>query len=67
MSLFQHGSWVELDRMLASDYYLDFKNVPLGGFYLLKNLDKGKEELPFLYKDDKQVWIQIGNEEVKIQ
>lgn len=67
LSLFQHGSWVELDRMLASDYYLDFKNVPLGGFYLLKNLDKGKEELPFLYKDDKQVWIQIGNEEVKIQ
>lgn len=58
LSLFQHGSWVEIDRMLASDYYLDFKNVPLGGLYLLRNLDKGKEELPFLYEDDKQVWLQ---------
>lgn len=65
LSIFQHGSWREIDRAVASDYYLDFKCVPFGSLYLLKNLDKGKEELPFSYEGDKQIWLHVEKNEIE--
>ena len=54
---FQDGIWKEFERKKAKDGSLSFKNVPAGGVYILKNLDYGKEELPFLYEGGKQIWI----------
>lgn len=37
--------------------YLIFKNIPNNTIYWLRNLDQGKEELPFFYIAGKQIFI----------
>lgn len=54
---FKDGTWKEYEKKMAQDNFIDFNNVPSGGLYLLKNLEYGKEELPFTYDDGQQVWI----------
>lgn len=54
---FQDGVWKEFARTRAKAHFLMFKDVPVDGLYLLKNLDYGKEELPFTYSEGKQLWI----------
>lgn len=42
------GAWIDFEYLKTVDYnYLEFKGVPKGRLYWLKNLSKGKEELPF--------------------
>lgn len=54
---FQDGVWKEFARTRAKAHFLMFKDVPVDGLYLLKNLDYEKEELPFSYSEGKQLWI----------
>lgn len=54
---FREGRWVE-HRTLVSEYnYLDIDSVPAGTVYWLRNLDKGKEELPFFYEKGEQTFV----------
>lgn len=54
---YKNGKWKEHQTLVSAFNYLDFENVPAGTIYWLRNLDKGKEELPFLYEDGKQIFI----------
>lgn len=48
--------WKSLIKCIAKADKLQFKNVPSGGLYLLRNHTKGKEERIFTYENGKQVW-----------
>ena len=54
---FIDSKWVEYKTFVAEYNYLDIDSVPAGTIYWLKNLDEGKEELPFFYKDGAQVFV----------
>ena len=54
---FKDGKWIEHQTLVSEYNYLDFDSVPAGTVYWLRNLDKGKEELPFFYEDGKQIFI----------
>ena len=54
---YKDNSWVEYKTKIAHYNFIDFSDVPAGTVYWLRNLDKGKEELPFFYLDGKQVFI----------
>lgn len=49
--------WKYIDTKKANYNFLEFKNVPSNTIYWLKNISKGKEELPFLYINNKQVFV----------
>lgn len=49
--------WVYFGIQKAKYNFLNFKNVPSGTMYWLKNMTKGKEELPFFYKNGKQYFM----------
>ena len=55
--LYWDNRWIEIDSITAEYNYLKFKNIPLNKIYWLKNLDQGIEELPFIYKNGKQLFI----------
>ena len=59
---YQNDHWVEFKEVTSEYNFLDIDSVPAGTIYWLQNLDKGKEELPFFYKDNRQVFI---NEYIK--
>lgn len=50
------GRWESVGRQVARCHHLDFKEVPSGTLYWLRNLTKGKEERIFTYEEGKQVW-----------
>lgn len=50
------GIWRIVSEKTATNNYIQFDNVPLGGLYLLKDLTKGNEERIFTYENDKQIW-----------
>lgn len=54
---FKDGNWIEHQTLVSEYNYLDFDSVPAGTVYWLRNLDKGKEELPFFYEDGQQIFI----------
>lgn len=55
--MYWHGSrWKVIEEVTASSNQLDFRNVPSGGLYLLKDLTKGSEERIFTYENRKQIW-----------
>jgi hypothetical protein len=51
------NGWVYFGLQKAKYNFLNFENVPSGTMYLLKNITKGKEELPFMYKNGKQYFV----------
>lgn len=51
------NGWKKGNVQKAVHPYVEFKNVPTHRLYWLKNIDKGKEELPFIVKDGKQQFI----------
>ena len=54
---YHENQWVELKEIVSKYNFLEVDSVPAGTIYWLKNLDKGKEELPFFYMDGRQVFI----------
>ncbi len=54
---YQDNEWRVHATKKAIYNFVDFSDVPAGTVYWLRNLDKGKEELPFFYIDGKQVFI----------
>ncbi len=57
LCIWDNGKWKPLARRRATDMVsLEFTNIPAGGVYLLRDLSKGREERPFTYENDRQVW-----------
>lgn len=49
--------WESLGIVRADDYELNFGGIPSGALLWLRDITKGREERPFLYKDGVQVWL----------
>lgn len=50
------SGWVSLGKKVASDYVLDYDNVPSNALLLLSDLTRGKQERIFTYEQDKQIF-----------
>ena len=55
--LFWNDGWESLGIRTADDYELTFENVPSGALLWLRDITRGREERPFLYKDGRQIWL----------
>ncbi|MDR3714112.1 MAG: hypothetical protein P4L51_14930 [Puia sp.] len=55
--LYYDHAWVPLGTVTAKYNFVEFRNVPSGAVYWLRNLDRGKEELSFIYKDGRQFFL----------
>ncbi len=53
--------WKHAGKQEAKYPFIRFKNIPKGTIYWLRNLSKGKEELPFIINDGKQYFINHDN------
>lgn len=51
-----NGQWNSLGKQKASTVWLEYKNMPVGALYWLRDLTKGEEERIFTYENGKQVW-----------
>lgn len=49
--------WSSLGIVRAESYELQYSGVPSGALLWLRDISRGKEERPFLYKDGAQVWL----------
>lgn len=50
------NDWVSLGIKTAQANEIIFKNMPMGGLYVLRNLTKGHEERIFTYENNQQKW-----------
>ncbi len=49
-------AWVSAGKQLATDTLLYYNQIPSGTLYWLRDHTRGKEERPFTYEDEKQVF-----------
>jgi hypothetical protein len=52
----ENGEWISMGQQVANNQYLDYKNIPASGLYILHDLTRGKEERIFTYENGEQVW-----------
>ena len=50
------GEWKSLGEKKAFTYELEYHNVPKNALLWLRNKSKGKEERPFTYENNTQIW-----------
>lgn len=50
------NGWVSLGKQIAKTYFLEFHHGPENALYLLSDLTRGKEERPFTYENNNQIW-----------
>ena len=55
--LYWDGDWKSIGLTRAIYEYVTFLNVPKGRLYWLHNLERGKEEIPFVLDDGKQRFV----------
>jgi hypothetical protein len=55
--LYWDGEWKNAGLTRATHEYVTFHNVPQDKLYWLRNLDRGKEEMPFVIDKGKQLFI----------
>ena len=55
--LYYDVDWKSAGIQKAEYNYLEYKDVPSNTIYWLHNLDRGKEELAFIYRDGKQIFV----------
>lgn len=51
------ANWKSAGIQKAEYNYLEYKDVPSNTIYWLRNLDRGKEELAFMYRNGKQIFV----------
>jgi hypothetical protein len=56
LKYWDNGRWVSLGYQVAEGYEMIYDQVPSGALYILRNHSRGKEERPFTYENDEQVW-----------
>lgn len=59
--LYYDEGWKTHAKQRAVYNFLNFSQVPSGTIYWLRNLTKGKEEMAFIYKDGKQLFVNYDN------
>ena len=52
--MYYDNGWKSMGKQTAEYNYLQFTNVPAHTLYWLRNLDHGKEELPFFYNGNQR-------------
>lgn len=50
------NEWISLGRKTAVCRMLTFDGVPSNALFWLRDLTKGREERPFIYEDERQIW-----------
>lgn len=50
------GSWISLGKKIATDYLLEYDNIPSNALLLLKCTSEGKENRIFTWEDREQRW-----------
>jgi hypothetical protein len=55
--MYYNKKWISAGKQKAKYNYLQFSNIPSNTIYWLRNLDSGKEELSFIYKNGEQIFI----------
>lgn len=53
----EHTSWKKVGSQQANDDFLQFSDLPLNRLFWLRNINRGQEELPFIYRDGKQYFL----------
>ena len=48
--------WVSMGKQIAKTYYLEYPDGPDNALYLLRDLTRGREERPFTYENNNQIW-----------
>ena len=54
--LYWNGKWNSLGTKQACDYSISFDGVPRNAVLWLRDLTRGREERPFMYREGKQIW-----------
>ena len=54
--LYWDNDWKSLGKKKAENYQLAFENVPKNALLWLRNKTKGREERPFTYDNNTQIW-----------
>ena len=54
-----NNGWIPAEIKQAGYNYIEFENIPANTLYWLRNLDHGKEEQPFFYRNGKQVFSNL--------
>jgi hypothetical protein len=52
-----NNEWISSGIQKAKYNFIQFENVPLNTFYWLRNIDNGREEQPFFYKEENQLFL----------
>jgi len=55
--LYWNDAWMPFGQETATGNYVKFENVPSNTIYWLRNLDHGREEQPFFYTNNRQIFI----------
>ena len=55
--LWGHRGWESQGEIKASDQYLEYKNMPSEGLFILVNKNKGVEHKIFTYRGGQQIWL----------
>lgn len=50
------AGWVSMGKQIAKTYYLEYPDGPDNALYLLRDLTRGREERPFTYENNNQIW-----------
>lgn len=58
--MYWDNGWKKVKQQKATGYELCFTNVPLHKIYWLQNLDRGREEMPFIIREGKQQFVYYG-------
>jgi hypothetical protein len=62
LNYYDNGRWIPLHTVRAKYNYIELKDVPSNALFLLKNIDNGSEELPYLYLNNQQIFINMLNQ-----
>jgi hypothetical protein len=62
--LYWNNGWVPAEIKQADYNFIEFENIPSKTLYWLRNLDHGKEEQPFFYRNGKQVFSNQADVEI---
>lgn len=55
--MYWNNGWQKVKQQKATGYGISFTDVPLNKIYWLQNLDRGREEMPFIIRDGKQQFV----------
>lgn len=56
LEYWDNSSWKLFEEQIATDFNLNFSNVPANRLYILHNLTNGVEERIFTYEEGRQIW-----------